>query len=106
MSTVNLGDLTIDAATRLIGTSFEVALESGGSTTLRLDQALAFEVRPSRRGRAPKRTPFSLFFLSDPTIVLPQGSYDLRSDAASFEDMFLVPVGQDNEGTEYEAVFT
>jgi len=38
--------------------------------------------------------------------VLPQGSYDLRSDAASFEDMFLVPVGQDNEGTEYEAVFT
>jgi hypothetical protein len=54
----------------------------------------------------PKREPFALYFLGSPDLVLPQGSYTLRAGAATFEDIFLVPVGQDAEATEYEAVFT
>jgi hypothetical protein len=105
---MNLAELTIDTATPLTGTTFEVTLADGRTTTLKLDEALRYE-RPARRTRtshAPKRESFALYFLGPPEEVMPQGIYTLRSAEATFEQIFLVPVGQDDEATEYEAIFT
>jgi hypothetical protein len=105
---MDLSELTIEIATPLTGTTFEVALADGTTTTLRLDEAAGYERRgrPLRGARAPRREPFALYFLGSPDVVLPQGAYTLRAGAATFEGIFLVPVGRDDEATEYEAIFS
>jgi hypothetical protein len=105
---MNLGDLTFETAKPLAGTTFEVRLPDGRITTLKLDEALAFEhlQRRARRNPKIKRDPFSLFFLGSPTEILPQGMYTLHSENVVFEELFLVPIGQDEQAIEYEAVFT
>ena len=103
---MELGALTIESAKELVGTVFEVTLENGLITRLKLDDAIALELRQPRRPRVtPKRTPFSLYFLGDPAMVLPQGMYTFRSAGTTLENLFVVPVGRDDEATEYEAVF-
>jgi uncharacterized protein DUF6916 len=104
---MHLGDLTIEFAQTLVGTTFEVTLGDGGTTAMKLEAAAPYEVqrRGGRRATTPKRTPFSLYFLGDPTLVVPQGMYAFRSATVSFENLFIVPISQDAEATEYEAVF-
>lgn len=106
---MNLSELTIETAKPLAGTVFEVELPDGGTTKMTLDDALTLDVRQRRRARGaplPKREPFSLYFLGDPTLVLPQGMYDFKSDSVTLESLFIVPIGHDEQHTEYEAVFT
>ena len=38
--------------------------------------------------------------------ILPQAMYTFRGETQTFERLFIVPIGQDDEATEYEAVFT
>ena len=106
---MDLGELTLEKAKALEGTTFEVPLDEGRTVTLKLNEAASYAVHQHRRGRAaaaPKREPFALYFLGDPSFVLPQGMYALRSEAVTFDDLFIVPVGRDEQATEYEAVFT
>lgn len=105
---MDLREVTIETAKPLEGTTFQVTLPDGRATAMTLDQVLPFE-RPGRRrartGGVPMRAPFSLYLLGDPSLVLPQGMYTLRSEAETLENVFLVPIGRDDEATEYEAVF-
>jgi len=103
---MNLGEVTIDNITPLVGTTFDVSLEDGSTTQLKLDEALTYDVRQRRQRTKPKREPFSLYLLGDPALVLPQGMYTLRSEALTLSNLFIVPVGHDEKATEYEAVFT
>lgn len=102
---MNLGELTIDAVKPLIGLEFTLVLPDGSTTTLKLEEALKFETSQRRRKTPPKREAFSIYFAGDPSITLPQGMYLLRNEAATFDGVFLVPVGRDETATEYEAVF-
>jgi outer membrane protein assembly factor BamA len=62
--------------------------------------------------RAPALSPYfessvpGLYFVGPVTPVLPQAMYTFRGDSVTLERLFIVPVGQDGEATEYEAVFT
>ena len=105
---MDLGDLTIETAKTLVGTTFEIPLPDGRTTTLKLDEAVPFEhlQRRARRNPKIKRSPFSMFFLGPPSELLPQAMYTLRSETVTFDSIFLVPIDQDEEATEYEAVFT
>jgi hypothetical protein len=105
---MNLAELTIETVQPLVGTTFEIPLADGQTTTLKLDEVLPFEpsVRRRRRSADVMRDPFSLYFLGSRSLILPQGMYTLRSEATTFEGLFLVPIGQGEEATEYEAVFT
>ncbi|MEM7241317.1 MAG: hypothetical protein AAF429_03940 [Pseudomonadota bacterium] len=47
---------------------------------------------------------FSLVFISKNTAVLGQQTYTLKGPNYK-NDLFLVPVGRDEQGTRYEAVF-
>ena len=48
---------------------------------------------------------FALRFRGDRDRILPQSIYPMRHDAIGDFDLFLVPIGQDETGTIYEAVF-
>jgi hypothetical protein len=48
---------------------------------------------------------FSLVFRGPDSQVLQQGIYQLQHDRLGAFELFLVPVGQDNHGVYYEAVF-
>lgn len=52
------------------------------------------------------RHPFSLIFRGPSDSVLPQRIYRLEHDEMGHMDIFLVPVGPDQEGMQYEAMFT
>jgi hypothetical protein len=53
-----------------------------------------------------KREPFSILFNTPGDTVLPQKIYRIEHDTLGTFDLFLVPVNKDNEGVQYEAVFT
>jgi hypothetical protein len=53
----------------------------------------------------PKQEQFSLLFRGDRNYVFPQQIFPLKHDAIGELDLFLVPVGRDETGTFYEAVF-
>jgi hypothetical protein len=98
---VVLERLTIDDFRPLAGSAFRVA---DGSIALRLERVAA--VMESERARL-TRQPFSLFFRGPTETPLSQGIHSLEHD--SFPEplpIFLVPVGRNAEGWEYEAVFT
>jgi hypothetical protein len=48
---------------------------------------------------------FSLRFRGDRNQVFPQRIYPMKHDSIGDFDLFLVPVGRDETGTFYEAVF-
>ena len=106
---MDLAALTFETAKALEGTPFRVELGNGTSVSLRLDDVRSLESRQSGRPRkegASRREPFALYFRGPRTPILPQAIYALRGDAVTFEQLFIVPVAQKEEGTEYEAIFT
>jgi hypothetical protein len=52
------------------------------------------------------RPRFSILFLGAPEPLLAQGIYRLRHSQLGVMELFLVPVGPDQKGMRYEAVFT
>jgi hypothetical protein len=106
---MDLASLTFESARALVGKPFRVELANGTAVSLRLDDVLAYESRQrprSQAGKTPRREPFALYFLGPRSPILPQAIYTLRADAVTFDQLFIVPVGQKEEGTEYEAIFT
>ena len=52
-----------------------------------------------------RKEPFNLLFIGPLQPVLPQAIYRLESLAMEPVEIFLVPVGRNEAGIEYEAVF-
>jgi hypothetical protein len=104
---MNLTDMTLEIAKPLVDTLFQVKLDDGSTLDMKLIDALPFEMprRAARGSRQPKRAPFALYFLGPLDPILPQRMYDFRSPTIELGSLFIVPVGRDEEGTEYEAVF-
>ncbi|MEO8135990.1 MAG: hypothetical protein ABI831_18695 [Betaproteobacteria bacterium] len=104
---MNLAALTLEEAKAMEGTVFDVQLPDGGRIPLKLFEVLPFETGQRRlpRGTKPKRAPFSLYFLGPVAPALPQGMFTFHHNGESVQNLFIVPIGQDAEATEYEAVF-
>lgn len=106
---MQLSELTLEIAKTLEGTVFDVLLPDGTTTAMTLEEAVVFDVKQRRRARPgalPRREAFALYFAGTPSMIVPQGTYQFRSENVSFEQLFIVPIGQDAEATEYEACFT
>ena len=54
----------------------------------------------------PRRSPFSAVFLGPRDPILPQQTYRMSHDRVGSFDLFIVPIGRDQTGTRYEAIFT
>src|SRR5688572_23659847 len=98
-----LDTLTIDTFLPRQGEPFRLVLAGGGDVSLTLTEVQA--LGGSTTGRS--RTPFSLVFHAPSTTpVLPQRIYRLENEHLPGLELFLVPLGRDERGPRYEAVFT
>jgi hypothetical protein len=98
-----LETLTIETFQPLVGQPFAVVVDEERFMPAHLVavQPLA-EEGDSRR----KRNPFTLVFRGPAGGHLPQATYDIRSRDVELPGVFLVPIGADEHGMLYEAVFT
>lgn len=53
-----------------------------------------------------ERAPFSLVFRDSTADVLPQSIYRLEHETLGTLEIFLVPIGPDEQGMRYQAIFT
>src|SRR4051812_37695758 len=79
----------------------EFAVQTGtGEQTLRL-----LAVESAGAGHAGRAEPFALRFQGPPGLFLPQGIYELRNAALGSMQFFLVQIGNNAQGSSFEAVF-
>jgi hypothetical protein len=52
------------------------------------------------------RNPFRILFIGNSTPILPQRIYRLVHEQMGTVDIFIVPLGPDERGMRYEAIFT
>lgn len=88
----------------LVGSEFRTVAVDGSEHTLVLESATPYERREESRSALSRQTPFTLTFRGTQTI-LPQQIYTMRHPIAGSVDIFIVPVGRDARGTQYEAIF-
>ena len=86
----------------LIGSTFTVIEVGLPPMSLALDEAKALQ---NRNPLPNSRPPFSLIFVCEDQSVLPQGLYRLAHDGMGDVTLFLVPVGRDERGVSYQALF-
>lgn len=98
-----LDQLTVESFEPLVGTSFWAEFPNGAKVELRLVRAA--KVMESEAARL-ARHPFSLYFIGPKSIRLAQQIYHLTHEKMDAADIFLVPVGEDANTYQYEAVFT
>ena len=102
-----LDQLTHESFEPLIGQTFKLTAKEQEYDFRLVDvEQLPVSGRKRRDERAPKRRPFSIFFIGAP--LLPQAIYSMKHEA--FGDtvlpIFIVPIGPAEGGYQYEAVFT
>lgn len=89
-----------------LGTKFRVRLdevEGAPDVELELDEVVPYPSLPHSLGDAVR---FSAYFRGPGDIFLPQRIYKLEHEQMGEIELFLVPVGQDQRGFRYEAVFS
>ena len=85
-----------------VGTEFSLLLDDDALLPLELIAVRDLDVR-SRPESA--RAPFSLLFRGAADFYLPQRIYELNHPVMVEMDLFLVPIGPDDAGQLFEAVF-
>jgi hypothetical protein len=97
---VTLSDLKLATFEPLLHACFGVRV---GSSQLELE---LIEVKSLGAARPPLREPFSLIFRGPREPSFKQGSYPLEHAAIGEQRLFLVPLGPDATGMQYQAIFT
>jgi hypothetical protein len=93
-------ELTLETFAPVVGEAFTVGGEGGAKVELLLVEATAKDMGP----HAP-RPPFSLLFQGPAEPVLPQATYRFEHGSLGAMGIFIVPLGRDEHGATYEAVF-
>lgn len=95
--------LTVDEFFQKSGDVFQIILSDRPPADLILSEITTKNICDFP-GKA--REPFSLFFVGTQGVSCPQGIYRLRHGSGWEEDIFLVPIGANPDGTfRYQAVF-
>ncbi|MBV9336790.1 MAG: hypothetical protein JO243_12975 [Solirubrobacterales bacterium] len=97
-SECSLASITAEDFRPLVGTRFGVAAGPFASELIEV-HALDGTAGPGLR------SPFSLIFRGPLEPLLPQGIHRLEHGQLGTLDLFLVPIGPDQAGMRYEAVF-
>ena len=97
-----LEDFTPATFSELVGEPFRLVLDDGSGLDLEL---VSVTPTPTRPGEARRRAPFSVLFRGPAEPVLPQQIYRFESESLGAFELFVVPVGPDESGMQYEAVF-
>jgi hypothetical protein len=92
------GQLQAAMFTNYVGTQFDVLGNPASAFGLTLTSVI-------EHVKTERQEVFSLFFHGPADRFMPQGIYKLNHPTLGELDLFLVPVGQDNQGFQYEAAF-
>jgi hypothetical protein len=84
-----------------VGEAFRLDFDDFPTVELKLTAVDEYAPNPG----ADREEPFSLFFRGPQEPVLPQAIYRFEHDALGSLEIFVVPIGRDDSGTSYEAVF-
>ena len=95
-------DFTCETFAPLVGETFRLLAGGPAPVDFVLTDAAELPMATARPGRAP----FSIVFLGPPGTVHPQRTYQLEHPRLGLFELFVVPIGADAEGVQYEAVFT
>ncbi len=95
---MSLEELHKESFAAYINGEFQVIDHPAGPIDLKLVDA-------SDRGTSARQEIFALLFHGPGGCFLRQGIYRLKHSGLGEIELFLVPVGQDQEGFQYEAVF-
>lgn len=99
-----LDQLAVDDFVRCLGSRFQVDLGAGHSVDLELIEATG--LRPRASGSERIRTdPFAILLRGPVSPVLAQRIQHLAHAELGPIELFIVPVGPDEHGQRYEAIF-
>jgi hypothetical protein len=101
---------TVTTFAERLGETFRVYPDAGDATRC-LDMALIEATDLSAGGArqaasSGQRAPFSIVFRGPAAPILPQRIYRLEHPEIGSCEIFLVPIGPDEHGLRYEAIFT
>jgi hypothetical protein len=95
-------ELTQEEFSRHLKTKFRINAETPQPVELELSEVLSYRPEPNEQ-RGMER--FSAIFSGPPDVFLSQGVYPLTHEQMGDLQLFLVPLGRDERGFNYEAVF-
>ncbi len=98
--------LTVDDFRPAVGQAF--VLDAGGAGKFDLELVQARTIGPDAPAvdESGQRSPFALDLRGPVDPLLPQSIYRLEHDSVGEIEIFIVPVGRTEAGTDYEAIFT
>ncbi|MDQ3706327.1 MAG: hypothetical protein M3437_14150 [Chloroflexota bacterium] len=102
-----LDTFTVEKFAPHVGDTFQVFYDDTSAVELTLGSAAEIGNESAREwSKSSGRAPFTLVFLGSPQFLLGQGMY--RFEHAEMEPfvLFLVPIGPNEQGMQYEAIFT
>ena len=101
-----LETFTLETFQPLVGERFEIAAdESSIDVVLAEANATQADGEPDAPNGGARR-PFSIVFRGPLEPILPQRIYPFRQDKLGSFELFIVPIGPDDDGMRYEAVFS
>lgn len=86
------------------GHTFRIHVQSEATIEVELVDVQGLGAQPSEEEPA-RRAPFSVVFRGPMDVQLSQGTYTVDHDMLGALDLFLVPIGPDQTGMRFEAVF-
>ncbi len=98
-----LESFTVHTFSGRVGEAFRI--HPGDEDPLEVELITATDLS-EKPGEASRGRPFSIVFRGPRDFLLPQRTYRVEHAGIGAFDLFLVPIGPDEKGLRYEAVFT
>ena len=93
-----MAELTHEEFSKHLNTTFRIRLNDERTIDVKL-------IDVSERLVSPRQERFSIVFLSSNDVIIGQGIVPFEHDEMGAFNLFIVPIGRDEQGTQYEAVF-
>ena len=102
----DLAHLTVDDFAPLVGEVFAIHAGDAGTIELELTEAATHDPAARAADDSGRRSAFSAVFRGPVEPILAQQICRLENDSLGPLEIFIVPIGRDEAGARYEAVFT
>ena len=100
-------ELTSDSFSGCLNESFSLQLPEGEACEFKLIEVKSLNAhRPPKSSTVVRTEPFSLLFVGPRSPIFDQQVFRFEHQHLGVIEIFLVPVGEVDDGIEYEAVFT
>jgi hypothetical protein len=103
---LELDRVTVDDFAPAVGQVFAIDAGDAGTIELELTEVSAYDPKAPAVDQSGKRAPFHVLFRGPPEPIVAQQICRLQNDTLGAIEIFIVPIGSDESGTSYEAVFT